>query len=99
MANIFEEKKVAAEMLGELYKTVEDRIKCEFRSWEIIGYSETEQDTNWRGELLWEDEEQTIPKKKRIYGYVDKVEADLDDEAKTRLKVYRNILKQLEKMI
>ena len=57
-----------------------------------------EQDTNWKtGELLWEDEEKTIPKMKKEYDYVEKPE--LTDEDKAKLEAIEVIRIALEKLV
>ena len=57
-----------------------------------------EQDTHWKtGELLWEDEEKTIPKMKKVYDYVEKPE--LTDEDKAKLEAIEVIRTALEKLV
>ena len=97
MTNKFKEKQFTAEILNDLYNEIEEKenhIRCTYSP---IG---EKQDRDWRsGELLWEDEAQTIPKMTKEWGYIDKDEDDLTDEDKLKLKVCQQIKAQLEKMI
>ena len=97
MTNKFKEKQFTAETLSTLYEEVENMEKHIRTSYVPVG---EKQDRNWRtGELLWEDEEKTIPKMTKEYGYVDKDEDDLTDDDRLKLKVCQSIKSQLEKMI
>lgn len=71
----------------------EDNVK---KNWQPVRDTD-EQDTHWKtGELLWEDEEQTIPKMKKEYDYVDKKELDEDNLAKIEaIEVIRTALEKL----
>lgn len=93
----FDEKRIEAEILGELYKFIEEKETGTMRDYRIVGTID-EQDTHWKtGELLWEDEEKTIPKMKAKWGYVAK--EDLTDEEELYLKVCNRIKSALEKMV
>ena len=97
MANKFKEKQFTAEILNDLYEEVESKERNIRTKYEPIG---EKQEKDWRtGELKWEDEEQTIPKMTKEYGYVDKDEDELTEEDRMKLKVCQNIKAQLEKMI
>ena len=95
--NKFEEKRIEAEVLSELYENVARKEQDVHEEYTVIGKSE-EQDKDWRtGDLLWEDEEKTIPKMKDKYGTVEKTELSEEDELKIR--VYKRIMAALEKML
>jgi hypothetical protein len=97
MANKFKEKQILAEILSDLYEEVEQKEKNVRTTYSPIGEV---QDKDWRsGELLWEDEEKTIPKMTKEWGYIDKDEEDLTEDDRIRIKVCQNIKAQLEKMI
>lgn len=96
--NKFMERKIEAEILGELYEKLENDLKYATKSYERIG-KETEQARDYKtGELLWEDDEQTIPKFRDNWDYVDVPEDKLSDEAKLKIKVIKSLMIRLEKM-
>lgn len=97
MANKFQEKQILAEVLNELYNTVEAKEKGVHYEYKVVGKKDT-QKTDWRtGELLWEDAEKTIP----IYedDWQDVEKEDLTEEDLLKIKVYQYVMAQLEKMI
>ena len=98
MTNKFKEKQFTAEILNDLYNEVEEKERSIRTTYTRIG---EKQDTDWRrgGELLWEDEEKTIPKMTDEWGYVDRDEEELTEEDRLKLKVCQNIKAHLEKMI
>ena len=97
MANKFEEKKLLAEVLNELYDTVQRKEDDVHSDYKITG---EEQAVDWRtGELQWEDEDKTIPKMKDKWETVAKADEDLTEYDKLRIKVYQYVKSQLEKMI
>lgn len=97
MANKFKEKQILAEILNDLYNEVEMKEKSARSSYVPVGEV---QDKDWRtGELKWEDEEHTIPKMTKEWGYIDKDEDDLTEEDRIRIKVCQHIKAQLEKML
>ena len=99
MTNKFKEKQFTAEILSMLYERVEEYENSYKTEYQKIGESD-EQATNWKtGELVWEDEEKTIPVMKAIWDYVPKSAEDLSDDDKLRIKVCQQIKSQLEKMI
>ena len=97
MANKFQEKQILAEVLSELYSILEEKQKCVHREYKIVGKKDT-QSRHWNtGELMWEDEEKTIPRMDDDWQYVEKEELTEEDELK--IKVYKYVMAQLEKMI
>ena len=96
--NKFMERKIEAEILGELYEKLENDLKYATKSYERVG-KETEQARDYKtGELLWDDEEHTIPRFRDNWDYVDVPEDKLTDEAKLKIKVIKNVMAKLEKL-
>ena len=99
MTNKFQEKQILAEVLDELYRTVEAKEKAVHCEYKIVGKSDV-QSKNWRtGELEWEDEEKTIPKMEDIWKDVPKNDDELTENDLLRIKVYKSVMAQLEKLI
>jgi len=97
MANKFKEKQILAELLNDLYVEIDSKEQSTRTEYRITG-KEEEQAKDWRsGELLWEDEEKTIPKFKDKWENVPKESLSEDDEI--RVKMCQYIKTQLEKMI
>ena len=101
MATNFTELKMRVEILERLddtLKAIERDVRME---WGVISETITdEQATHYRtGELLWEDEEKTIPKYKvhREYDYIPRTE--FDEESKIKLDQIESIRKALLKMV
>lgn len=86
------------ERLDNVLSDLEESAKTECK---VISERVTdEQLTSWKtGELLWEDEEQTIPKMRveREWGNVPKAELDEDDEM--TLSAIATVRKALDKLI
>ena len=96
--NKFMERKIEAEILSDLYEELERMERNATKRYEAVG-KETEQARDYRtNELLWEDEEKTIPKYRCTYDYVDVPEENLTDEEKLRARVIRNLKAKLEKL-
>lgn len=99
MANKFMKAAINAEILGSLYKNLEEMKKDLFMRYEKVGLSD-KQATDWRtGELLWEDDAKTIPVYADKYDYVQVDEADLSDDTKLRRIVIDEIMAKLEKLL
>lgn len=97
MANKFKEKQILAELLDGLYADIDRKEQDARTEYKITG-KEDEQAKDWRsGELLWEDEEKTIPKMRDKWETVPKEELNEEDEI--RIKMCQYIKTQLEKMI
>ena len=99
MANKFKEKQYVAEILDKLYKEVErEEMDCG-REYRKVGETD-EQDRHWKtGELLWKDEEKTIPRMKEKWDYVEKSKEEMTEEDYAKLTACKYIKAQLEKMI
>jgi len=100
--SVFKRKQIELEELDKLYELVQTDIKyllTEYRKTE-----ELEQKRKWNSEtheydLLWEDDEQTIPLMENVWRDVEITEDELSDESKLKLDVYRSLIKKLEKML
>jgi hypothetical protein len=97
--NKFKEKKIEAEILGDLYDTVDSRERAARQDYRVI-QKDGKQATDWKtGELLWLDEAKTIPKMENVYGTVEKTDEELTDDDRMRIKVCQRIKAALEKML
>ena len=97
MTNKFKEKQFTAEILSDLYEEVESKERSIRTHYQPIGEV---QDKDWRsGELLWEDEEKTIPKMKDQWDYVTKSEDEMTEDDYAKIKACQYLKAQLEKMI
>lgn len=97
MTNKFQEKKILAEVLNDLYEVIESKEKSVKQDYRKVG---EKQATDWRtNELQWEDEEKTIPKMVPDYDYVEKTDAEFTEDDMLRLKVYQLMKTKLENMI
>lgn len=97
MKNVFEEKAVVANELGRIYEYLQSRLNDLNTKYDVIGQSQA---TNWKtGELLWEDEEQTIPKMSNDYGTVPKIAEDYTDDDRIRIATIEKVMKMLEKAL
>ena len=95
MANKFKEKKILADILDELYEVVEAKERSASTDYVPVG---EEQEKDWRtGELMWEDDEQTIPKMTKKWDYVEK--ETLSESDIILVNMCKHIKTQLEKMI
>ena len=101
MANKYAQVKKLVDILERLDNVLSDIEESAKMECKVISERVTdEQLTSWRtGELLWEDEEHTIPKMRveREYGNVPKAELDEDDEL--TLSAIATIRKALDKLI
>lgn len=97
MAKRFTVMRKQAEVLERLEDVLNEIIRDKSMTWDIVG-KEEEQARSWKtDELLWEDEEHTIPKYKNKYDYVPKTELDEDDQI--TIDVCKGFLKKLDKLI
>lgn len=97
MAKRFTVMRKQAEVLERLEDVLNEIIRDKSLTWDVVG-KEEEQARSWKtDELLWEDEEHTIPKYKNKYDYVPKAELDEDDQI--TIDVCNGFLKKLDKLI
>ena len=93
------EKQAELEVLERLLNTLDNEERCYKQEYVQVGISD-EQEKHWKtGELLWEDDEHTKPKYRKIYDYVDVPEDKLTDEAKVKLAACAKLRTMLEKLI
>ncbi len=103
MANVFMERRKRIEVLEALDKELDNLLKGCLYDYQCVKETVTdEQDRNWRtDELLWEDDEHTIPKMKvnREYDYVRRPDETLTDEDHAFQKAVEDVRKCLIKML
>ena len=102
-STVFMEKKARIEVLEALDKKLDDMLESKLCDYQCVSETVTdEQDRHWRtNELLWEDEEKTIPKMRvdREYAYVPRPADELTDEDRAFKAAVEEIRKFLVKMI
>lgn len=95
----FDIRVAKVEGVAEAYKFIENRIHDVTTTYQVVERA-YEQEKDWRtGELVWEDEDQTVPKMKDRWDYVAIPEDELTEEIKLKVEAYNLILKDLEKLI
>ena len=93
-------KKAVLEVISTLYNELDNITTNTTKEYKKIGVDETKQRTHWRtGELMWEDEEQTIPSYEPIYDYVDKTDEDMTEEDIAMLDAIAVVRKALDKLV
>ena len=98
--NKFDAKAIEVKALGKVYESVEELIRYESQVYRVVG---KKQETKWNrelgeSELVWEDEEKTIPKMVDDWGYVDIPEDQLDEDNVIKIGIWQKVLAMLEKM-
>ena len=96
--------KVKSYMIEELSKLTEglvSDIKGLYTEWRRVG---EEQKKTWNSEtdqyeLVWEDEEKTIPKMCAKYDDVEIPEEEMSEDTKLKLRAYRELFEKLESLI
>lgn len=103
MENIFKEKEIVARELSEICEFLQNRRKDYTMTWSIIGKTEEQaKKYNWKTEeyeLLWEDEDKTIPKYADEWGNVPKKDEEYTDEDRIRIETIDRVMKMLEKAL
>ena len=92
--NKYKTIKALAEELDALNTHIEDRLESLRCDYTCTG---EEQRTDWQGNLLWEDEEHTVPKMGSKFEYVPKTE--YTEEERYSIEALEKIQKYLEKML
>jgi len=91
-------KRATLEVIESIYRDLDNKVQETKQEYRKVGVDETKQRTSWKtGELLWEDEEHTIPSYEPIYDYVDKEELDANDLA--MLDAIAIVRKALDKLV
>lgn len=97
--NVFTEKKAVLEVLEGLMESLDSQLKDATYSFEVVGKKD-EQAKDWRtGELLWEDEEHTVPKYESKWDYVLIPEEKLSDAQVAKVHAIATVREMLEKLI
>ena len=92
-------KKAQLEVIEKLLNTLSDMRRDATQDYRVIG-KEDKQATNWKtGELLWEDEEKTIPRYDNKWGYVPLTGEEMTDDKKALLQAIEDMEKSLDKMV
>lgn len=95
--NAIREKRMMLEVLEELMETLDTQEKNVRMEWGVVG-KEDVQARNWKtDELVWDDEEKTIPHFNNKYDYIPK--EDLSENDQIKLKAIEKIRATLEKMV
>ena len=96
MANTkFKEAKIRAEVLQEVYDSLEEKIRYTKQYWGVIK-KDAKQKVDWRtNEPVFDDE--GLPVMEDEYGYIDKGELTEDDEL--RIKVLQDVIKSIERLL
>ena len=93
------EKSAMLDILESLFKTLSDEERDARTDFRCVG-KEEEQATDWKThELLWEDEEHTIPRYRDKYDNVELTEDELDDKRKAKISAVEVIRVALENLI
>lgn len=93
------QKQEVLRILGRLYDILESETRDAGCDYVEVG-KETTQKKHWKtGELLWEDDEKTIPKYDSIYDWVKKKPEDFSDDDKTTMSAIEIIEKHLDKLL
>ena len=80
VGNVLRVKAAKIELVQMLDRTLDQEYKSLYQKYDIVGKSD-EQATNYKtGELLWEDDEHTIPRYKDKWDYIDLSDSDLTPE-------------------
>ena len=96
MANTkFKEAKIRADVLQEVYESLEEKIRNTKQYWGVIK-KDDHQKIDWRtNEPIFDDND--LPVMEDKYDYIDKDELTEDDEL--RIKVLQDIIKSIEKLL
>ena len=96
MANTkFKEAKIRAEVLQEVYESLEEKVRDTKQYWGVTKKA-AKQKVDWRtNEPVFDDD--GLPVMEDEYGYIDKDELTEDDQL--RLKVLKETIKAIEKLL
>lgn len=100
MANKFETKQWELEELGRIYDYLEQRHKDLSTEWKMTdALRQKYRWVNGERELLWEDEEKTIPVMENVWDDVVVPEDELSEEKITKRNLYKKFMEYIEKQI
>ena len=91
-------KKQVLSILETLFEELDSKERWATQKYVVVGETD-EQETDWHGNLKWEDDECTIPKYKKIWEYVDKEPDELDDDDRAIISAVNTIRATLERLI
>ena len=100
MANVnkFQLKKAEAEILESLSNALDERMKEAGQEYRRT--DEQVQKKNWKtDELVWEDEEKTIPVMEDVWAWVNIPENEMTDDRVAIVMACTSIKKELEKLL
>jgi len=93
------EKMKELEIIGEVLDFLEEKRRDTGMEYRAVGKTD-KQARNWRtDELLWEDEEHTIPKYEDKYDYVEIPEEELSEERIAKMGAIDDLMIKIKKMI
>ena len=92
-------KKAQLEVIEKLLNALSEMRRDTTQDYRVVG-KKTEQATDWRtGELLWEDEEKTIPRYDNKWEYVPLTDEEMTEDKKALLQAIEDMEKCLDKMV
>lgn len=92
-------KKAELEVLDEIYKFLEDRLTSHpFTDWRVVGKYDEQAMDYCTHELLWEDEEKTIPKMRDRYDSVPVPEDEYDEDMIARKAAIERLMAAIDKL-
>ncbi len=95
----YEKLRIRATVYEDIVNAITEQEKNLHTDWRVIGKSDT-QAKNWStGELLWEDDEHTVPKYKDVYGTVELPDDELSEEAMEKRRVYLQVLDLIDRSL
>lgn len=100
--NIFKRHQIVAEELDSLTESLRSKIKGLSESYQRTGNVVQSKRYNYDThsyDLLWEDDEKTIPLMEDEYDYLPITDDELSEEQLLRKEVCKTILVELEKML
>lgn len=95
---IIRDKKAMLEVIERLCNELDNIEEWESKVYRQVGL-EDEQATDRDGNLLWEDEEKTVPKYRAKYDYVEIPKNELSEESMAKLDAVSKVRTALEKMV
>lgn len=102
MATKYQEMRARIEILEKLDSELDSIIKNAAYTYKVVKETPTdEQAKNWKGELLWEDAEKTVPKMhiEKEYDFVPKDKSEMTEEDYLTVKIAEDIKKTLLKLV
>lgn len=95
----FQQKAAEVEILSRLDDVLQEYERDRLQTYKCVGKHE-DQARDWRtNELLWEDEEKTVPMYRDRYENVPKEEEELTDEDRAYCAAVQLIRNALEKLL